>query len=97
VELGDSDETVGMFGDPMVNVADACPPPGAALVTATAAVPALSRSVDETEMVNSLELTNEAVREELFQVTADPEMKPDPFTVSVNPPLPAAADAGDRD
>jgi len=81
----------------MVNVAEDCPPPGAGFVTEMVTEPAVSTSLADTGMVTWLELANEAVREELFHVTVDPERKPDPLTVRVNAALPAGADAGERD
>jgi hypothetical protein len=64
------------------------PPPGVGLVTVTAAVPAVERSVAGTEAVTLVLLTNVVVSAAPAQFTTVPETKFVPVTVSVKPALP---------
>jgi len=70
------------------------PPPGAGLLTVTAAIPALARSVAVTAAVNCVELTYVVVRAALFQNTCDAAVKPPPVTVKVSDPALMVADTG---
>ena len=74
------------------------PPPGAGLNTVTCAVvPAVVMSDAGIDAVTRVAETNVVVRSAPFQRTTEPDTNPVPFTVSVNAPLPAAAEDGERD
>src|SRR3954471_10874429 len=80
----------------MVNVcAFEVPPPGAALTTVTTELPTVSRSLAGMAALSWVELTNVVVRALLLKSTTEPEMKPEPFTVSVSAAPPAVLDAGE--
>src|SRR5438876_3601645 len=70
------------------------PPPGPGLTIVTVAVLALAMSEVKTLAVNCELLTNVVARALPFQFTTDPETKPVPFTVSVNPAPPGATASG---
>jgi hypothetical protein len=72
------------------------PPPGAGFATVTGAVPAVAMSAAVIAAVNWVEETYVVVRLDPFQFTVEPETKPVPFTVSVNPVPPAVAEVGLR-
>src|ERR1035437_10546046 len=71
------------------------PPPG--LVTVTCAIPTEAMSPAGTAAVNCVALTNVVVSAAPFHCTTDPETKPEPFTVTVNPPAPETAVDGDSE
>jgi hypothetical protein len=72
------------------------PPPGAGLVTVTAAVPAEAIAAAGMTVVNWVELTNVVVRAVPAKLTTDAETKFVPLTVSVKPDaLPATALVGE--
>jgi hypothetical protein len=74
------------------------PPPGAGLVTVTAAVPAEAMAVARMAAVNCAELTNVVVRAVPAKLTTEAETKFVPLTVSVKPDaLPATALVGEID
>lgn len=73
------------------------PPPGSGLNTVTATVPALAKSLALIEAVSLVALASAVLRLLPFQSTVDPDAKPDPASVSVNPGLPAAALETDSD
>jgi hypothetical protein len=73
------------------------PPPGAALVTVTFAVPTAVMSVAKIAAVSCVALTNVVVREFPLNFTCDPFTYPVPFTVKVNAAPPAVAPFGLRD
>ncbi len=72
------------------------PPPGVEFTTVTWAVPADAMSVAVIAAVNWVEETYVVVRLDPFQFTTEPDTKPVPFTVSVNPAPPAVAEVGLR-
>jgi hypothetical protein len=72
------------------------PPPGVPFTTVTEAVPAVAMSAAVIAAVTWVEETYVVVRFDPFQFTVEPETKPVPFTVSVNPAPPAVAEAGLR-
>jgi hypothetical protein len=72
------------------------PPPGAGFTTVTWAVPPTAMSAAVIAAVNWVEETYVVVRFDPFQLTVEPETKPVPFTVSVNPAPPAVVEAGLR-
>jgi hypothetical protein len=72
------------------------PPPGAGFTDVTEAVPAVAMSAAVIVAVNWVGETYVVVRPDPFQFTVEPETKPLPFTVSVNPAPPAVAEAGLR-
>jgi hypothetical protein len=84
----------------MVNVtAFDVPPPGAGFTTVTEAVPVFATRAAVTVAVSCVEETNVVARAVPFQLTVEQELeavptKPVPFTVKVNPPLPAIVDVG---
>src|SRR6184192_507665 len=70
------------------------PPRGLGLTTVTEAVLAVAMS-EARILANNCELLTKLVARALpFQFTTDPETKPVPFTVSVNPALPGAIASG---
>jgi hypothetical protein len=72
------------------------PPPGAGLVTVTAAVPAEVIAAAGMAAVNRVELTNVVVRAPPAKLTTEAETKFVPLTVSVKPAaLPATALVGE--
>ena len=73
------------------------PPPGDGLVTTTAGVPAAARSAAVTGIVSCVELTKVVVRAVPAKLATDVLVKFVPFTVSVKPGEPTAADAGCSD
>ena len=70
------------------------PPPGLGLSTVTEAVLAMAMSDTRMLTVNRELLTNVVTRALPFQFTTDPETKPVPFTVRVNPGPPGAVASG---
>src|SRR5205809_3453782 len=70
------------------------PPPGLGFTTVTEAVLAMAMSDTRMLTVNCELLTNVVARALPFQFTTDPETKPVPFTVSVNPAPPGAIASG---
>src|SRR6266567_1154164 len=70
------------------------PPPGLGFTTVTEAVLAVAISDTRMLTVNCELLTNVVARALPFQFTTDPETKPVPFTVSVNPAPPGATASG---
>jgi len=79
----------------MVNVCGLeVPPPGVGFTTVTDAVPAVATFAAGTIAVSCVEETNVVVRGEPFQLTVEVETKLVPFTVNVNPPLPAVVELG---
>ena len=72
------------------------PPPDAGLLTMTGKVPTAARSAVLRVIVSWLLPTEERGWGELLYVTVDDAMKPLPLIVSVNGPVPAVADDGDR-
>jgi len=79
----------------MVNVCGfEVPPPGVGFTTVTDAVPAVATFAAGTMAVSCAEETNVVVRAEPFQFTFEVETKLVPFTVNVNPPLPAVVELG---
>ena len=79
----------------MVNVCGfEVPPPGVGFTTVTDAVPAVATFAAGTIAVSCVEETNVVVRGEPFQLTVEVETKLVPFTVNVNPPLPAVVELG---
>jgi hypothetical protein len=73
------------------------PPPGAGLVTVTLNVPAVAMSEARIAAVTCVPLTNVVTRALPFTFTLVPLTKPVPFTVSVNPGLPAVALGGESE
>jgi hypothetical protein len=71
------------------------PPPGAALVTETVAVPAVAMSAAVIAAVSCVALTNVVALEAPLNLTTDPVTKPVPFTVRVKADPPAAALVGE--
>src|ERR1017187_7106879 len=65
------------------------PTPG--LVTVTWATPTEAMSLAGTAAVNCVALTNVVVSAAPFHCTTEPETKPEPLTVKMNPPAPATA------
>jgi len=72
------------------------PPPGEGFTTVMLAVPTPATSVAEMDACSCVLLTNVVERLEPFQRTIEAGTKFVPLTVSVNPPLPATADPGDK-
>jgi hypothetical protein len=72
------------------------PPPGAGFTTVTEAVPAVAMSAAVIAAVTWVAETYVVVRLDPFQFTVEPETKPAPFTVSVNPASPAVVELGVR-
>ena len=72
------------------------PPPGPGLTTVTEAVPAFAISEAGMVAVNCELLIKAVARALPFQVNAEPEIKPVPFTVSLNPAPPGATASGTR-
>jgi len=70
------------------------PPPGAGFTTVIDAVPAVATSEAGTVAWSCVDETNVVVRPEPFQFTVAPETNLLPFTVSVNPVLPAVTHVG---
>ena len=73
------------------------PPPGAGLVTATVAVPAVAISAAVMAAVNCVALTNVVVLAAALNFTTDVETKPVPLTVRVKAAPPAVALVGERE
>ena len=73
------------------------PPPGAGLNTATWAVAVESMSAALMETSSCVPPTYVVVRLDPFQFATEPLINPLPFTVKVNAPLPAVAEAGDKE
>ena len=73
------------------------PPPGAGLKTVTYAVPAEAISVARIAAVAWVAETTVVVRSAPFHRTLEPETKPVPLTVRVNPAPPAVADEGESE
>jgi hypothetical protein len=73
------------------------PPPGAGLFTVTLNVPAVAMSEARIAAVTCVPLTNVVTRALPFTFTLVPLTKPVPFTVSVNPGLPAVALGGESE
>lgn len=71
------------------------PPPGAALVTETVAVPAVAMSAAAIAAVSCVALTNVVTLEEPLNLTTDPVTKPVPFIVRVKAAPPAVALVGE--
>src|SRR6267142_1978970 len=96
--IGLSKVTVVLVLAEIVNVwALDVPPPGAALNTATDAVPAVARTVAGMDNVSCNAEPNIVVRFAPFQPTTDePATKFVPFTVNVNAASPTVADVGLR-
>jgi hypothetical protein len=72
------------------------PPPGLGFTTVTKAVLALAMSEARMLAVNCELLTKVVARSLPFQFTTDPDTKPVPFTVSVNPAPPGAIASGTK-
>lgn len=72
------------------------PPPGDGLITVIKAVPEVEMSDVGIAAVNSVSLTKAVGRGLPFQFTTDVEVKPEPFTVSVNADPPGTAASGRR-
>jgi hypothetical protein len=72
------------------------PPPGAGLVTVTAAVPAVAMAVTGTAAVSFELLTKVVVSAAPFHLTTAVDAKPVPLTVRANAAPPGAAAAGTR-
>jgi hypothetical protein len=70
------------------------PPPGLGFTTVIEAVLAVAMSELGTVAVNCELLTKVVVRALPFQFTTEPDTKPVPFTVSVNPAPPGAIASG---
>jgi hypothetical protein len=70
------------------------PPPGVGFTAVTEAVLAIAMSEARMLAVNWEPLTKVVARALPFQFTTDPETKPVPFTVSVNPAPPGATASG---
>jgi hypothetical protein len=70
------------------------PPPGLGLTTVIEPVLAVAMSKAVMTAVNCEPFTKVVVRALQFQFTTEPETKPVPFTVSVNPGPPGAAASG---
>lgn len=93
--VGESD-VIAILGLLMVNWRLAeVPPPGAALVTATVAVPAVTMSAAVIAAVSCVALTNVVVLEAPLNLTTDPVTKPVPFTARVKAAPPAVALVGE--
>ena len=73
------------------------PPPGAALVTATLALPAAAMSAAVIAAVSWEALMKVVALAAPLNFTTEPATKPAPFTVSVNAAPPAVALAGESD
>lgn len=71
------------------------PPPGVGFVTVTEGVPEVARSPARIAAVNCVALTKVVVLGAPLKITDEVETKFVPFTISVNPPEPAAAFAGE--
>jgi len=88
----------GLFGGLMVKlVLPEAPPPGAGLNTVTWAVADAAMSVALMETRSCVPPTYVVVRGDPFQFATEPLINPLPFTVKVNAPLPAVAEAGDKE
>jgi hypothetical protein len=72
------------------------PPPGLGFTTVTEAVLAMAMSDTRMLTVNCELFTKVVARALPFQFTTDPETKPVPFTVRVNPAPPGATASGTR-
>jgi hypothetical protein len=72
------------------------PPPGVGLKTVTDLVPVVAMSAAVIAAVNCVAETYVVVRSAPFHLTTDPLTKLLPFTVSVNPEPPTAAEDGDK-
>jgi hypothetical protein len=72
------------------------PPPGLGLTTVTEAVLAVAMSEAGMLAVNCDPFTKLVVRGLPFQFTTEPDTKPVPFTVSVNPAPPGATASGTK-
>lgn len=95
--LGERDVIVGA-GLFTVKVDEAdVPPPGAGLVTVTGNVPALPMSAAVIDAVSCVALTKVVVRAAPLKFTTEVDTKFVPFTVSVNPALPAVALLGESE
>ena len=73
------------------------PPPEAAFVTVTLAVPAVAISATVIAAVNCVALTNVVVLAAPLNFTTDVDTKPVPFTVRVKAAPPAVALVGERE
>jgi hypothetical protein len=95
VDVGLSDVVVGA-GFRMVNVSlFEVPPPGAGVITVTAAVPAVATSELRMVAVSVVLETNIVARGLPFQSTVDDEINPVPVSVSVKPGFPAIVEVGE--
>src|SRR6476661_10523268 len=72
-----------MMGTPLATVNSTGVEPAPPLFTATETVPALASNPDGTTAVRLFALTNWVTAAELFRVTVEPLVKPDPDTVMV--------------
>ncbi len=89
-------DSVGLA--PIVNVNDAeVPPPGAGVNTVTWAVPTAAMSAAPIAACSWVAARNVVARSDPFQRTTDAFVNDEPFTVSVNAWLPAAAAIGNID
>jgi hypothetical protein len=73
------------------------PPPGVRFETVIGGVPTATTSLARIAAINCVELTNVVTRGVLLIFTVELEMKPVPFTVSVNAPDPAATPVGESE
>jgi hypothetical protein len=96
-EAGGVDGTEGVDGAVITKLtAPDVPPPGAGVKTVTGTEPAPVRSDALIVAWSRVELANVVARAAPFQRTTDELTKPLPFTVRVNPELPAAVVDGER-
>ena len=65
------------------------------MTTVTAELPTVSRSLAGMAALSCVELTNVVVRALPLKSTTEPEMKPEPFTVSVSAAAPSPLDTGE--
>jgi hypothetical protein len=90
--------TDSVGGAAIVSASDAdVPPPGGGVVTDTCALPTAATSADGIVAASCVLLRNVVARGLPFQFTTDADVKPDPFTVSVNPAPPATVLDGDSE
>jgi hypothetical protein len=73
------------------------PPPGVKFTTVIGGVPAATTSLARIAAVSCVELTNVVTLAVLLIFTVELEMKPVPFTVSVNAPEPATTPVGESE
>ena len=85
-----------MAGPAVKSKAFEVPPPGAGLNTVTLAVPAAAMSLAGIVAWTCVLLVTVVARAAPFQRTSAPSKKSLPFTVNVNPVLPATARGGER-